>query len=412
MRPNTSRVISRRQALKIGGGAAAATLFAPNILRAEANTIKIGHQQDITGFLSFYGYAFDLGAQGAVKKINAEGGIAGRKLEYVVADTTSDVAVGIRQFRKLVESDGCDFVLGATHSGINLATNPIAKELNTIHFPQGEASQTTGAKGNDLVRRIRSHSAIQGKACVDFALKNLGKKWTFVLTDYAYGHSFYDELVPLLEAGGGQVLSKIAVPVQTQDMIPYLAGINQDTEVLFSVFTTADGLRYLRQIHELGMSAKMARIGPWGMIDGVSLAGIEDALEGAYFLSHSPRWLDQVPAETRANVKSARDVIGVGEDGQVKGTDRIIATSYYLAPWHALHLLKHTVETSGWRSKDDNPALLDAIAKFQGSASPDFPMSDFVMGEGGRQAYQNLWIEQVQGGKLVVQAEVDKEKLI
>src|SRR5690606_11512803 len=148
--------------------------------RAQSGPIKIGHQQDMTGFLSFYGYAFDLGAQGAIKKINSEGGIAGRNLEYIVADTTSDVATGIRQFRKLVESDGCDFVLGATHSGINLATNPLAKELNTIHFPQGEASQTTGEKGNELVRRIRSHSAIQGKACVDFALKNLGKKWTFV----------------------------------------------------------------------------------------------------------------------------------------------------------------------------------------------------------------------------------------
>jgi branched-chain amino acid transport system substrate-binding protein len=262
------------------------------------------------------------------------------------------------------------------------------------------------------VRRIRSHSASQGRACVDFALEKLGKKWTFVLTDYAYGHSFYDELVPLLEARGGQVLDKIAVPVQTQDMIPYLAGINPETEVLFSVFTTADGLRYLRQIHELGLSSKMARIGPWGMVDGVSLAGIEDALEGCYFLSHSPRWLDQVPEANRAHVAAARDIIGVGEDGLVKGTDRIIATSYYLAPWHALHLLKHTVEASGWKSKSDNPALLDAIAKFEGKASPDFPMSDFVMGEEGRQAYQDLWIEQVQGGKLVVQAAIGREKLI
>src|SRR5690606_8429420 len=117
------------------------------ILRAQNSPIKIGHQQDVTGFLSFYGSSFDLGARGAIEKINAEGGIAGRPLEYVLADTTSDVATGVRQFRKLVESDGCDFVLGATHSGINLATNPLAEEFNVIHFPQGEASQTTGEKG-------------------------------------------------------------------------------------------------------------------------------------------------------------------------------------------------------------------------------------------------------------------------
>jgi len=403
--------IDRRKLLKLTAGSVGA-LAMPGVLRAQAAPIRIGHQQDMTGFLSFYGFAFDKGARAAVERINSQGGIAGRKVEYLLEDTESDVANGVRKFRKLVESDKADFVLGATHSGTNLATNPIAKELKTIVFPQGEASATTGEKANRYVFRIRAHSAIQGQAAVAHAVKSIGKKWSFIVTDYAYGHSFYDELAPMVKAAGGTVLDKIAVPVQSQDMIPFLVRVPRDTEVLFAVFTSADGIRYLRQGHEIGLAKRVARLGPWGMIDGISLKGIEAAVDNAYFLSHAPRWLDQVPAEVRDYTAAARKLMGIADDGTVIGAnDRIIATSYYLAPWHAIYLLKQAIEKSGWSSKQDNLKLIEAMEGFNGKASLDFPMSDFVMRSEDHQAFQNLWIEQVKGGKLEVVASVPKEQL-
>src|SRR5690242_1610914 len=140
--------VHRRQAFGMLAGVAAGPFVLPRASIAQGAPIRIGNQADMTGFLAIYGYAFDIGAKAAVKYINDNGGIAGRKVEYVLEDTESDVPVGIRKFRKLVESEKCDFVLGATHSGINLGTIPVAKELKTLHFAQGEASQTTGEKAN------------------------------------------------------------------------------------------------------------------------------------------------------------------------------------------------------------------------------------------------------------------------
>lgn len=407
-----SNGMRRRDVLKLAT-AGIGSLAMPNISFGQAAPIRIGHQQDMTGFLSFYGFALDKGARAAIDRINAAGGIAGRKVEYFLEDTESDVANGVRKFRKLVDSDKADFVLGATHSGTNLATNPLAQELKTIVFPHGEASATTSGKGNRYVFRVRAHSAIQGRACVEYAVNNLGKKWTFIVTDYAYGHSFYDELAPLVQAGGGTVVDKIAVPVQSQDMIPYLARVPRDTEVLFAVFTSADGIRYLRQTQEIGLANRMARLGPWGIIDGVSLKGLESATEKSYFLSHGPRWLDQVPSNLRGFTADARKLMGIADDGSVIASpDRIIATSYYLAPWHAINLLKQAIEKSGWTSKNDNPKLIEAMEGFTGKASADFPMGDFVMRGEDHQAFQNLWIEQVKSGKLNVVATVPRDKLI
>jgi branched-chain amino acid transport system substrate-binding protein len=401
--------ISRRKLLK-SASVAAFAIGAPAIVRAQSAPIKIGHQQDVTGFLSPYGTSLDRGARTTVEYINANGGIAGRQLEYVLEDSESDVQVGIRKFRKLAESDNVDFVLGATHSGTNLATNPIAKETKTLHFPQGEASDTTGVKGNRYVFRVRAHSGQQGRGSVAWAIKNLGKKWTFAITDYSYGHSFYDELAPVVKAAGGTVLERIAVPTQTQDMLPFLSRIPRDTEVLFGVFTSGDGLRYLRQTYELGISKKVARFGPWGIVDGVNISGLEEPLEGAYFLSHSPRRLDQVPAAEREFVAAARKIIKVNDDGTlVEAPDRTIASSYYLAPWHTLHAIKAGIEKSGWKSKQDNAALIVALEGFKGSSSQQFPMGGFTLRSEDHQSFQTLWIEQVQKGQLRVVGDISPE---
>ncbi len=403
-------VISRRQALVMSAGAAA-TAAMPRLSVAQGSPIRIGDQADMTGFLAIYGYAFDIGARAAVKQINEHGGIGGRKIEYFLEDTESEVPVGVRKFRKLVESDKCDFVLGATHSGINLATNPVAKELNTFHFPQGEASQTTAERANRHTFRIRQHSRIQGLAAVDFAVDKVGKNWTFMITDYSYGQSFVTDLAPMVEARGGKVLGKIAVPVNTPDMIPYLAGVPRGTNVLFSVFAGPDALRYMQGTYQLGLSKTMARVAPWGMIDATSLKGIEQPLEGAYFLSHSQRYLDQVPELLRPFVAEARKLIGVEDDASLKSdVNRLVASSYYLCSWQVIFMLKKAIESSGWTSKADNGKLAGALEGFQGKASLDFPMGDFDLRAEDHQGFQSLWIEQVQNGKLVTVAEVSRDK--
>jgi branched-chain amino acid transport system substrate-binding protein len=402
--------LSRRHVLK-GAATTASVLMGPHFAVGQDTSIRIGNQADMTGFLAIYGYAFDIGAKAAVNYVNEHGGIAGRKVQYVLEDTESDVPIGIRKFRKLAENDKCDFVLGATHSGINLASIPVAKELKTFYFAQGEASQTTGEKANRYVFRIRQHSRIQGLAAVNFGIEKLGKSWTFMITDYSYGQAFINDLAPMVEERGGKVLAKIAAPVNTPDMVPYLAGVPRDTNVLFSVFAGPDAIRYMQGTYQVGLSKTMARLAPWGMIDATSLKGIEEPLEGAYFLSHSPRYLDQVPERLRPYVGEARKVMGINDDCSLKSDpNRLVASSYYLCSWEVIFMLKHAIESSGWTSKADNEKLVARLEGFQGQGSLEFPMGDFSVRAQDHQGFENLWIEQVKTGKLVTVSEVPRER--
>jgi branched-chain amino acid transport system substrate-binding protein len=239
-----------------------------------------------------------------------------------------------------------------------------------------------------------------------FAMEKLGKSFFFIITDYAYGHAFVNDLTPLINEAGGKVLGKIAVPVNSDDMLPFLASVPRDAEVLFSVFVGPDALRYIRQGHELGLS-KRARLAPWGMIDATSLAGTEDALEGMYFLSQSPRYLDQVQENLRPFVAKARELMGVANDSSLlSDRKRLVASSYYLSTWQGIFMLKDLIEKTGWKSRADNRKLMEAMEGFRGVASLSYPMGEFTGRPEDHQSFPLMAIERVEKGKLVRIADI------
>ena len=214
-------------------------------------------------------------------------------------------------------------------------------------------------------------------------------------------------MAPLVEAAGGKVLGTKAIPMNTNDMLPYLASVPKEADMLFSVFVGPDAPRYMRQSYEIGLAKRAARAAPWGMIDATSLKGIESAIEGMYFMSSSARYLDEVPENLRPFVKEARKLMGINDDSTLKSNPkRLIASSYYLAPWQSIFMFKQAVEKCGWTSAKDTPKLIETLEHFEGKASFEFPMGDFKIRPQDHQAFQAISIEKVKSGKLVTVAQV------
>lgn len=88
--------------------------------------IVIGHAAAETGWMSAYDSAVRSGAQIAADRINAEGGIDGRPVKFVFADTKSDATQGGVAARQVLE-DGADFVV--TTCDYDLGA-PVARTAN------------------------------------------------------------------------------------------------------------------------------------------------------------------------------------------------------------------------------------------------------------------------------------------
>ena len=155
-----------KTALAAGVAAPAVNLaFAPSLFGATSgDPIILGHQCDLTGGISSWGYWLNKAAEEACRHLNENDGIAGRPVKLVTEDTETNPPTGARKFRALVQRHKADFVLGSVHSGINLATVPIAKELKTVYIPNGMAAEMTGKKGNRYTFRIGADTYSQAAA--------------------------------------------------------------------------------------------------------------------------------------------------------------------------------------------------------------------------------------------------------
>jgi len=109
--------------------------------------IRIGHTVPYSGPVSAYGSAGRAMA-GYFKKINSEGGINGRQINFLSLDDAYSPPKTVEQTRKLVEQDQVLLIFGTTGTPTNTATH---RYLNSKQVPQ-LFIQTGASKFNDTAK--------------------------------------------------------------------------------------------------------------------------------------------------------------------------------------------------------------------------------------------------------------------
>jgi len=399
--------MKRREFIKLGLAAAGASIF-PIYGRAQAREIRIGQQADITGVLAQIGYWNQKAAKAAVDKINAEGGIAGKKIAYFAEDTGAVAQKGLTKFRKLVEENQVDFVIGTIHGGTALATLPAAEELKTPIFFTAE-TQDIIENANRYIFRSRTDARAHWWASAEWAVKNLGKRWSYIVADYAWGRGHEKECRQRVDHFGGESLSSIFVPLGTKDFVPYLTKVDPKTEVLFNCFFGAENVGFTQQSYKL-IPKSVIRFGAAGF-EGVEVEPLREEIDGAYFVVSLPRDFNEVPGDIRPYIKTLNEAVGVGPDGrEITNPKNLVTPNYYWSPWEQVYLIKRGIEKSAWKTREDHPKFIMALEGIKVKAGPAFPQGDMWIRAEDHQGFHDQWIGRFKDGKfrLVVKFPVDK----
>ncbi len=374
--------------------------------------IVIGHQADLTGGISSWGYWMDKAVKTACDHLNQTTGIAGRPVKYVAEDTESSPPTGARKFRSLIQRNNADFVIGSAHSGVNLATVGIAKELKRVYIPQGMAEEKTGSKGNRYVFQVGSDTYAQAAAGAEWAAKNLGKKWNFIFADYGWGWSHFNEHKAVLTKLGASVGQPIAVPLDAKDLLPYLAKVDKDAEQLYSIFFGSQSVAYYTQSKSMGLDKKMHRYSVLCTHEAISPKDIGGVTEGLYLLEYHPRMLKY--KDTPHNRK-LRELMGVDPlDGREQGSNRIIAGSHYWAAWESVFFIKKAVEKSGWKSQKETPEFIQALEGMSVAESLEHPQGAKYIRKQDHKAVIDNYMSRIENGEFHVKHKIaakDLEKL-
>ena len=116
-------------------------------------TIKIGALNPYSGPMALYGTEVTRGYELAVDKLNASGGLLGKKLELVRGDV-SNPQQGIATVEQLVSKDKVDMFVGTYISGISLTASDAALRYNKLYWETNAVAQVLTERG--LPNFIRS----------------------------------------------------------------------------------------------------------------------------------------------------------------------------------------------------------------------------------------------------------------
>ena len=156
---------------------------------ADGNVIKIGVIAPLTGNYAQYGTAVKEGVELKVDAINNAGGINGKKIELVIADSKGDVQESVNAFKKMVSQDKVSVVIGEVVSATSQAISGLAQQAK-VPLISATATSLDVTKGKDYVFRTTFTDPYQGVVVAKYA-KSKGRKNVTVLTntgsDYSVG---------------------------------------------------------------------------------------------------------------------------------------------------------------------------------------------------------------------------------
>jgi len=110
--------------------AAAAVAAASSVYAQQGNDIKVGAVLSVTGPAAFLGEPELKTLQLYVERINAAGGVLGRKLTLIHYDDGSEAAKANGFAKRLLESDKVDLVIGGTTTGATMAIAPLVEKAS------------------------------------------------------------------------------------------------------------------------------------------------------------------------------------------------------------------------------------------------------------------------------------------
>jgi branched-chain amino acid transport system substrate-binding protein len=197
----------------------------------------------------------------AIDQVNADGGIAGRRVELVVRDLASAgdapaVMAGLR-------AAGVQLVLGAYDSNLSIAASQAANDAGLLYWESGAVADRLTGRGLPLVFRVGASGANLGSNSATFAATELASRLgkavgqvrvALAVADDDYANSVADAAVATAKAQGMPVVIRreynLALP-QWPSVMADLAAAHPDVVILAS--HVPDGIAFRQAMVAAGL---------------------------------------------------------------------------------------------------------------------------------------------------------------
>jgi branched-chain amino acid transport system substrate-binding protein len=239
-----------------------------------AEPIRIGAVLPLTGQTQMYGQYNKEGMELALAEINNQGGIAGRPLEIIYEDTTSNVTAAVSAIQKMINVNKILVIITSASSPETLAEAPIAEVAKAVLIACGSAASKVRDAG-DYIFRLKVSvdkevQELQALAAGKFRAKNA--YLLYVQNDY--GESVKQAVTEVFPASGIKLLGLEGFKLEESDYRSFLIKVKEANPDIVVLVGWPKNLGYImKQAKELGINKQF--IAPAGAIgpDITAIAG-------------------------------------------------------------------------------------------------------------------------------------------
>lgn len=229
-----------------------------NISVETEDTIKIGLLFSLTGTSSVLEKSMLNAAILAIDEMNENGGIEGKKIEYVQEDYASDPATAAKKMEKLITKDKVIATIGCYTSASRKATlATLEKENSILIYP----TYTEGEEEHPNVIYTGAMPNQQATDYVPWLLENCGKKAFLVGNDYVFSVTCNKQAKMLIEQGGGTVLGEEYVALGSIDFDSILEKIKKEKpDFIYCDLVGDSTLAFYREYMNIGLDPEKCPI--------------------------------------------------------------------------------------------------------------------------------------------------------
>ena len=267
-----------------------ASAFAITLASAQqSGPIKIGLLTPLTGPIASSGADAADGFKLFWEQVGNTAG--GRKVEYIIADTTCNPDQAITQARRLVHQEKVHILVGPLCGNEGPAVAQVSKETGIpVVIDIAGADEITKWNRTPTVIRTGVSASQVGHPFGDYLYKELGaRNVTFIGQDYAWGHEVTLGAVQTYKDLGGKVAKIIWNPIGTKDYSATIASIEPGSDAVVAVVVGADRIRLFETWFSFGMDKKLKLYGAY-LLHEDALPQMDDRAIGmiGYALHYAP----------------------------------------------------------------------------------------------------------------------------
>ncbi|MFO3667170.1 ABC transporter substrate-binding protein [Anaerococcus kampingiae] len=299
-----------------------------------SETIKLGNSAPLTGPLSIYGQTTNNGIKLALEEVNANGGILGKKVDWVEYDDKGEITDAVTNYNKLME-DKVDAIFGGVPSKPALAIAESSVNDGVLYITP-TATQANITEGKPNVFRTCFTDPFQGEVLANFSKEKLNAKKVAILrnqsSDFSMGVA--DVFEKKAKELGMEVVADESYGDSDTDFKAQLTNVRgQNPDVLFIPDYYEKVALIAPQVKEAGIEATLVGADGWDTVLSVMDESSFSSLDNSYFSNQFT--LEDPSEEVQTFLKNYKEKFGE------------IPSTFAAEGYDTVYLYKQAVEAAG-----------------------------------------------------------------